>query len=98
LVVGGGVVLRKIITVIIFALLPVDVELSLGNSVLDPIKTHIHCLGSLYFGALIRETICCRIVGCDSGRFRLFSAQFFQDLSDVCCFLPVMEEGSNFGF
>ena len=56
-VMSGGMVLRVIVGKIVRAGPPVDQELSLEGSVLDPIETHIDRLGSFLFNGFVRESL-----------------------------------------
>jgi hypothetical protein len=71
-VVGGWVVLGEVVGEVVCALLPVHGELSLANSVLDPIEAHVHGFGSLDFGLVVGKPISCRVVGGDAGWLGLF--------------------------
>ena len=47
--VRSRVVLRDIVTQVVFARSPVDQKLLLGDSIFDPIETHINGLGVFHF-------------------------------------------------
>ena len=91
-------VLGEVVTMVVGSLKPVDFELSLGYSVLDPVESHVHCLGSLDFDALVGKSIGCGVVSGDSSGCSLFSSHFSKDIAHVCCFLAIVEEGSTFSF
>jgi len=49
-VVFGGVVFAEVVSFVLFAEAPVDKEVSLLDSVSDPVKSHVNCLGwSLFY-------------------------------------------------
>jgi hypothetical protein len=75
LVVCSWVVLGEIIRSIVYSFLPKDVELALWYVVVDPIKVHINCFGSLLFDAVICNTSCCAVIGLNWS-WRLLMAQF----------------------
>jgi hypothetical protein len=49
------------------ALLPVHCELSLADSILDPVEAHVHGFGLLDFGSVVGKSISCRVIGGDAG-------------------------------
>ena len=49
LVMGCGMMLGEIISIVFTAGFPIDVELLLVNTVAYPVETHVNCFGSLYF-------------------------------------------------
>ena len=55
-----------------------DAELSLFDTVLDPVEPHIHCLGVFNFGAAIGKAVGGGIVGDDSGR-ALWGVAYFME-------------------
>ena len=57
-VVAGRVMFGEVISQIEVSLLPVDLELTLFDLVLDPIETHVHGLGPLDFGLSVGKPIC----------------------------------------
>ena len=78
--------------------LPIDSELSLFDSIADPVKPHVHGFRSLDFCPAVGKAISCGIVHGDTCQRDLWAAQFQEELSYVCYLLPVVEEGANFCF
>ena len=58
-VVRSGVMFCEIITEVRTTGLPVNFELALIASVANPIKTHIHCFGSLLFDGVVDDAVGC---------------------------------------
>jgi hypothetical protein len=76
-VVGGGMmVLGEVVTMVVRSLEPVDEELFHGDSVLDPVESHVHCLGALDFDSSVGESVGSGVVGGDSGWLGLLLADF----------------------
>ena len=73
---------------------PVDEELSLSDSILDPIKAHINGFGSLLFDGLVGKTHGHGIVNLD-WRGWLWVSQFNEGVADGGGFLAIEERGSN---
>ncbi len=61
-------VFGEVVTMVAFPLEPVDFELFLGYSVLDPEESHVHGFGSSNLGPFVGKTICCGVVSGYSGR------------------------------
>ena len=66
--VSWGMVLGEVVTMVAFPLEPVDVELFLGYSVLDPEESHVHGFGSSNFGPFVGKAVGCGVVSGYSGR------------------------------
>ena len=77
---------------------PFDGELALVNSIRDPVKPHVHCLGAFELVVTVGKTTGSGIVGGDFGGARLFMAKFLEDLPNEHGFLAIVEEGSYLGF
>ena len=88
-----GVVVRKVGS----SRHPVDEELSLSDSILDPIKAHINGFGSLLFDGLVGKTHCHGIVNLDWSGW-LWVPQFNEGVADGDCFLAIEERGTDLGF
>jgi hypothetical protein len=56
LMVGRRVMLGKVIRSILFTLSPIDEELSLGGTVLDPVETHVDCLGAFLLDGVVGDS------------------------------------------
>jgi hypothetical protein len=54
--VGGGMMLGEVISKVIGALTPVHTEVSLGDSVFEPVETHINGLRVTLFDSVIENT------------------------------------------
>jgi hypothetical protein len=54
---GSWMVLGEVVGEVVSALLPVHCELSVANSVLDPVEAHVHGFGLLDFGSVVGESI-----------------------------------------
>jgi hypothetical protein len=63
LVMGRGVVLRKVVTQVCVTGGPADVKVSLLNAVLDPVVEHVHSLVSFLEDSFVCNSICCGVVG-----------------------------------
>jgi hypothetical protein len=90
--------LGEIVRQVILPLEPMDPELPLGNPVLDPVKPHIHSLGSSDLSSLVGKPVRRGIIGGDAGWLGLFPSQLLEDLTNVGRFLSIMEQPANFGF
>ena len=96
-VVGGRMVLGVVITKVGFARGPVDFELALANSVLDPVEAHVDGFGSLLLDGAVCEAHCSGVVhlhGC--GRLRV--SEFNQGSANWESLLAVEKCASDFGF
>ena len=60
--VGFQVVLGVVIASIYGAWFPIYMELVLLDSILDPMESHVHCLGHFLFDAFVGYADCCGIV------------------------------------
>ena len=74
-----------------------NVEMSLGDTVLYPVKTHVHGFGSLELDGLVTDADGCGVVTEDSGG-RLRVAIRSKDGSVNFCDLGVHEYGCIFCF
>ena len=76
---------RKVIGLVGWAGAPVDMELALFDTILYPVKAHVHGFGFALAETVVGEVIGGGIVDLDwcSG---LFMSHFFQYDSDVYCF------------
>jgi hypothetical protein len=61
-----GVMLSVVIGMVAISLEPVDVEVFLGDPILDPIEPHVHGFGPFDFGPSVSKPIRCGIVCCYS--------------------------------
>ena len=88
----------EIICKVCFASFPVDAELPLTDSVLDPIESHVHCLGSFGFDCVVGDSFGGCIVCADGGGSRLWVSHFCECCYDRLSGLAVHKECSCFGF
>jgi hypothetical protein len=91
-----GVMLCVVIGVVAISLKPVDMEVVLGDPILDPIESHVHGFGPFDFGPSVGKPIHGGIICCYSSWACLVPAHFPKDVSNVGCLLTIMEEGPNF--
>ena len=69
---GGWVVLRVVVRVVSLTWFPVDSELTLLDTVLDPEESHIHCFGTLGLDSLVRDSFSSGVVGLHGSWAELF--------------------------
>jgi hypothetical protein len=50
---GGGMMLGKVVGEIVFTGTPMDDELTLLDSIADPVETHVNCFGSALLDCLV---------------------------------------------
>jgi hypothetical protein len=86
---------RAIITQIQGAWCPIDVELFLVYTILDPIKAHVHCLGTFEFDSFVDYPCGCGIISLE-WRGRLWMIEFKECLADWHGLLAVDEKGAGF--
>ena len=55
-VMGGRVVLGEVVTFVVLARLPKDVKLALSDTITDPVKAHVNCLGPFLFHCVIYDS------------------------------------------
>lgn len=82
--------LRKIVGMIGGAGLPVNLELVLGNTVADPVKSHVKCLGPFLLDCGVGDAGCCGIVGLDRRRW-LRMSQCLQSIAEGAGFFPIQK-------
>ena len=63
----SGMMFCEVISKVVSTLLPVDKELALANTVLDPVKTQIHCFGSSLANGAIGNACGTGVVSLDGG-------------------------------
>jgi hypothetical protein len=95
--VRGRMMFRDIITQIQGAWCPIDVELFLVYTILDPIKVHVHCLGTFEFDSFVDYPCGCGIISL-KWRGRLWMIEFKECLADWHGLLAVDEKGTGFRF
>ena len=77
---------------------PFNGELTLVDSITDPVKPHVHRLRAFQFVVTVGKATGSGIVSGDFGGARLFMAKFLEDLPKEHCLLAIVEEGSYLGF
>jgi hypothetical protein len=99
LVVGGREVLGVIVGSVALSRCPVEIELRLGYTVLEPLVSHVESLGSLHPNLGSKNIVGGGIVGFQwRAGWRLFVAHFFQGGEHWDGFLGVEEEATCLGF
>ena len=61
-VVSGRMMLGDVVAEVFMTWSPGDEELALFRAVLDPIETHVYCLGPLLIDIVDGEVNCCSVV------------------------------------
>ena len=87
----------EVISEVVGAFAPVDEKLSLGDTVADPIKTHIHCFGSTLFDGVVADAGGAGVVRLD-GSSGLRVAHVGEGGAEHGGFLTVLEERTEFSF
>jgi hypothetical protein len=95
-VMSQRVVLSELISQVGSALLPMDTEVALADTVADPVKAHINCAGSVLFDGVIGDAVGHNIVSLHGSHW-LRIAHFSKGIADWACFLAVVEEGVYIG-
>jgi hypothetical protein len=97
LVMLGRVMFGVIVSNILGARGPIDMELVLLDSVLNPIKPHIHCVGSDLSYVVVGNPAGGGIVNLYGGG-RLAVPHFFEGDAEADTVFTIKKEGNNFGF
>ena len=63
--VGWGMVLGEVVGQIPCPCIPIELELSLLDTVSEPVEAHVHGLGAFLFDGVIQDAITCCIIGLD---------------------------------
>ena len=95
--VHGRVMLGEVISQIVTAFAPVDVELALDRTVLEPIKAHVDVFGAALFDGVIDDSGGTTVVNLEGCRW-LRMAHFGQDDTEGNAFAGIEETGAQFGF
>ena len=67
LVMGQWMMFCEIVSKVGFASAPVDVELVLVDSVLDPVESHVHGFGSALLDGVVGYAVCDGVIGAHGG-------------------------------
>ena len=81
----------EVIGEVTFSFGPVDFEFALVDTVLDPVKSHVHGFGAFDFGGVVGEAFGGGVVGDESGGAGLHMAELGEDLANVRSFLAINE-------
>ena len=61
-VVEATVVFGWIVSEVVEAWFPVNVEHTLADAVAQPVESHIHCFGAFLFDCFVDDACCCAVV------------------------------------
>jgi len=64
-VVGSWMMFCEVIPFVVFAGLPINLELPLLDTVADPVKAHVNGFGSFLFHRVIDDSFCSSVFGLD---------------------------------
>ena len=95
--VSGGVVLCEIIGQVVSSAAPVDEELSLLDSVFDPVETHVNGFGAALLHIVVSNPSGTGVVCLDWSGV-LWVAHAFESGSKHRAIFGIIEKGSQFGF
>ena len=87
----------EVISLVEFSFFPIDDELSLPDTVADPIESHVDSFGSLLFDSLIGNARS-SIVVCEHWSWWLWMAEFGQCDAERTGFFAIVKEGTELGF
>jgi hypothetical protein len=90
-------VFGEVVSEVVAASGPIDVELVLKDAVADPVIPHVHGFGSALFDRVIGKVAGSAVV-CQYGRRTLREAEFCKGGSNGTCFFAIVEEAACFGF
>jgi hypothetical protein len=79
-----------VVTDVVFGGSIVNVKLALFDSVLNPVVSHVHCLGMSLLDCAIGNSKCCCVVSLNRSCF-LGVTYFFQDCSKSCSVLGIIK-------
>jgi hypothetical protein len=94
---GWWMMLGEVVGLIGFSGFPVENELSLFDSVADPVETYVHGNGSAMLDSVVGYAFCAFVV-CLDGCGRLWMIEFFEGNADTAGILRKVEQGNEFGF
>ena len=77
---------------------PMDAELTLVDTVFDPVEAHVHCFGTFGFDCVVGNSFGCGIVCLDWSGTVLFPAHLFEGFANDASVLSIEEQASEFGF
>ncbi len=96
---GGRMVLGKVISAVELSWGPVQVELLLGNTIFEPVIAHVKSFGFFHADCGVENTVSRGIVGFQgSASRRLFVAHFFKGSDHGNSLLGVEKKTTGFGF
>ncbi len=82
--------LAQVVSLVGGARAPVDAELALLDSVLEPVEAHVNGLGTTLFDCAVHNAFCAFVVGLD-GSDGLWMAEFNEGLADGATCLGIVE-------
>jgi hypothetical protein len=91
---GWGMVLGKVVGEIVFTGMPVNYELALLDSVVDPVKAHVYGFGATLFDRLIGDASGACIVGLD-GCGSLWMSHLFKSDAERDTVASILEDGAE---
>ena len=94
---GRSKVLRVVVGKIANAGLPLDDELAVLDAILEPIETHVNCLGAFLFDSSIEDAAGDTVVSCDESG-RLGPSHFMESLPEGDSGLGIDECRAGLGF
>jgi hypothetical protein len=93
------VMLGEIVSIILFAWCPLQIELSLRDPVLEPVVAHVEGLGMFHAHGGMENAVSSRVVGFDRcPGWWLFVAHFFKGGANGDSLLRIEEQAADFGF
>ncbi len=81
----SAVMLGPIIGAVVFARAPIEFELVLGFTAMEPMETHFHCFCAMWLDVIVDDSEGSTVVGFDWG-FRLFVAHPCEEFAHWNCF------------
>jgi hypothetical protein len=79
---GGRMMLGKVVGTVRLAFAPVNLKLALADTIADPVKSHINCFGSFLFDGVSGDAAGSVVVG-GHGRCGLLVPHFFKGNAEV---------------
>ena len=98
LVMRGRVAFGEVVGIVVLAAFPVDSELTLSDSVADPIEPHVHGFGAFGFDRVVGNSGCYLVIGDYICGAFLGVAHFFEHCSYHGAFLAIVEQSCCFWF
>jgi hypothetical protein len=80
------------------ALSPIDVKVALADTVTNPVKAHVDCLGTFLFDCVIGNSGSSAVVSLYGSGWLGIMSEFFKAGAKWACLFAIVEEGSKFSF